>query len=94
MGKLVNCYLDPRGLMEKKMFEDLTTEKNPSSLPPVEEEDDTELPDIPPEDDNVPFGGEFDDRVGGWDRERGWPGEKGWEGRRPKHWKDEETQGA
>ena len=56
--------------------------------------------------DNVPVGGEFDDRVGGWDREgermwdgwkgdgeRGWPGEKGWEGRRLKHWQDEETHG-
>ena len=105
MGKQVNCYLDPRGLMAKKMFEDLTTEKKPSPLPPDEEPD---LPDLP-EDENVAVGGEYDDRLGMWDRdgesrwdgwdgdrERGWPGEeeKGWEGRRPKHWQEEETQGA
>jgi len=110
MGKLVNCYLDPRGLMAKKMFEDLTTEKKPSPIPPVEEEElDAELPELP-ETENVAMGGEYDDRLGTWDRDgdhrwdtwdgetdRGWPGEeeKGWDSsRRHKHWHDEDAQGA
>ena len=31
----VNCYLDPRGLMATKMFEELTTERQPSPEPEV-----------------------------------------------------------
>ena len=33
MGKLVNCYLDPRFVLAKKTFVDLTTEKKPSPEP-------------------------------------------------------------
>ena len=38
MGKLVNCYLDPRFLMAKKIFLELTTDKKPSPEPEPEEE--------------------------------------------------------
>merc|ERR1719192_2632522 len=41
MGKLVNCYLDPRFLMAKKLFLELTTDKKPSPEPEFEEENET-----------------------------------------------------
>ena len=59
MGKQVNCYLDPRGLMATKMFEDLTTEKQAEDE--VEEEEveevEAEVEDDLPEAVSLPWAG-------------------------------------
>ena len=60
MGKLVNCYLDPRFMMAKKMFEDLTTDKKPSPVPELEEEEEKEVLDEKIINDDHTIGDEYD----------------------------------
>ena len=60
MGKLVNCYLDPRFMMATKMFEDLTTDKKPSPVPELEEEEEKEVLDEKIINDDHTIGDEYD----------------------------------
>ena len=73
MGKLVNCYLDPRFLMAKKMFEELTTDKKPSPIPDPEPENE-EPPEEESKNDYNDIGDEYDtyDANKRWDRNDSW----------------------
>ena len=90
MGKLVNCYLDPRFLMAKKIFQDLTTEKKPSPEPEVAEEIDEQEEEILNNDDDV--GDEYDSYK---DRDRGWRDRNsrdGWDKGDRKDWNDHDRE--
>ena len=73
MGKLVNCYLDPRFLMAKKMFEELTTDKKPSPIPEPEPENEEPSKDELKNDYNN-IGDDYDtyNENKRWDRNDGW----------------------
>ena len=74
MGKLVNCYLDPRFLMAKKMFEELTTDKKPSPIPDPEPEiEDPHKDDLKNDFNNI--GDEYDT----YDDNKRHDGNDGWE---------------
>ena len=77
MGKLVNCYLDPRFLMAKKMFEELTTDKKPSPIPDPEPENEEPEEEVIKEDNNI--GDDYDtyDDNRHWDRKDGWENSDG-----------------
>ena len=95
MGKQVNCYLDPRGLMATKMFEDLTTEKQAEDE--VEEEEveevEAEVEDDLPEADSLPWAGEEEGGREGsrrWEEGERYGGGERWEEETQTAWADRE----